>query len=124
MTVVPGADHRRVTTPNATMTTCASPSQGGSSLAMWRVEMHPGAEGPEHVMDAEQVWTVLDGAAAISIEGRRHEVEVGDTVVLAPGLTRRIMADPVLGLTAIAVGVGGSIASGPGREPVVPPWIA
>ena len=113
---------RRVETPNAVMTTYASPTQGGSTQALWRVEMAPGALGPVHVMDGEQIWTVLDGAAAITVDDERVDAAVGDTVVLEAGRTRRIAADAGRGLTAIVTGRGADVASGP--EPTVPPWIA
>jgi quercetin dioxygenase-like cupin family protein len=124
MLVVRSAAARRVETPNAVMTTYASPSQGGTAAALWRVEMAPGALGPLHVMDGEQIWTVLDGAVAVTVDDERIDAGVGDTVVLDGGRTRRIAADPERGLTAIVTGRGGDVAGGPGREPTVPPWIA
>jgi quercetin dioxygenase-like cupin family protein len=122
--LIRSAAARRVETPNAVMTTYASPSQGGTVAALWRVEMAPGALGPRHVMDGEQIWTVLDGAAAVTVDGERIDAVVGDTVVLDGGCSRRIAADPRLGLTAIVTGRGGDVAGGPDREPTVPPWIA
>ena len=124
MTLVRSHDARRVETPNAVMTTYASPTQGGTAQALWRVEMAPGSLGPVHVMDAEQIWTVLAGAAAVTLGDERVDAVVGDTVVLAAGRTRQIAADPATGLTAIVTGRGADVASGPGREPTVPPWIA
>jgi quercetin dioxygenase-like cupin family protein len=115
---------RRVETPNAVMTTYASPTQGGSRQALWRVEMAPGALEPVHVMGDEQIWMVLDGGATVTVDDDRVEVAVGDTVVLEAGRTRRIAADPGRGLTAIVTGRGADVASGPGHEPTVPPWIA
>ena len=64
MPVIRHADSRRTETPNAVMTTLASPSQGGAGQAVWRVDMRPGQAGPRHVIDTEQVWTVLAGCAA------------------------------------------------------------
>lgn len=124
MPVVRSADARRTETPNAVMTTFASPSLGRSTQALWRVEMAPGARGPEHAMDSEQVWTVLEGRAAVRVGSERHDVGAGDTVVLPPAVLREITADAELGLTAVVTGVGAAVASGPGRDPVVPPWIA
>ncbi|MCD2195683.1 cupin domain-containing protein [Actinomycetospora endophytica] len=124
MTLVRRHHARRVETPNATMTTYASPALGGSIQALWQVEMAPGATGPVHVMDAEQIWTVLTGSAAVTVDGERIELAVGDTLVLAAGRTRQIAADPASGLTAIVTGRGADVAGGPGREPTVPPWIA
>lgn len=57
MTVVRHAGARRSETLSAVMTTLASPTQGGAQMAVWRVEVQPGIQGPEHVIDAEQVWT-------------------------------------------------------------------
>jgi len=124
MTVIRHADARRTSTPNATMTTFASPTQGGADQALWRVEMTPGAVGPLHTMDDEQVWTVLDGAARVDVGDGHEELGAGDTLVLAAGVLRRIHADPDGGLTAVVTGRGGSVASGPDRDPVVPGWIA
>ena len=123
MPVVRHADVRRTTTPNATMTTHASPTQGAATaLAMWTVEMAPGAAGPLHTFDVEQVWTVLDGHATVDIAGERHDVGPGDTVVLAPGVPRRVHAvDRFRAMVAAPTGARAVPADG---EPVLPPWIA
>jgi quercetin dioxygenase-like cupin family protein len=123
-TVIRRADARRTTTPNATMTTLASPTLGASRQALWRVEMAPGASGPDHRMAGEQIWTVVSGAAAVEVGGERHDLEPGDTLVLPAGVPRRIHADAERGLEAVVTGPGDDTASGPGREPVVPAWIA
>lgn len=124
MPVIRDADARRTTTPNATMTTFASPTQGGTGLAVWRVDMSPGTIGPEHSFDVEQVWTVLDGRADIELDGTRHVVTPGDTVAMAAGMSRRVRADPERGFSAIVAAPAGARASVPGGEPVLPPWIA
>ncbi|GLZ52089.1 cupin domain-containing protein [Actinomycetospora sp. NBRC 106378] len=124
MTVIRRADTRRTETPNAVMTTYASPSLGGSAHALWQVEMAAGAAGPVHVMDGEQVWTVLRGAASIDVGGATHAIGPGDSVVLAAGSTRRIHADPDDGLVALVTGPGAAHAVVPGGEPTVPPWMA
>jgi quercetin dioxygenase-like cupin family protein len=123
-TLIRRADARRTITPNATMTTYASPTQGASRQALWRVEMAPGAAGPDHVMAGEQIWTVVDGAARVEVAGDVVELAAGDTIVLPAGVLRRIHADTERGLGAVVTGPGDDTASGPGRDPVVPPWIA
>ncbi|MEJ2886781.1 cupin domain-containing protein [Actinomycetospora aeridis] len=123
-TVIRRADARRTTTPNATMTTFASPTQGASRQALWRVEMAPGAAGPDHVMAGEQIWTVVGGAARVEVAGEVVALAAGDTLVLPAGLPRRVHADAERGLEAVVTGPGDDTASGPGRDPVVPPWIA
>ena len=54
--LVRAAQARRTETPNALMTTLASPSQGPTAgLSMWLVEMRAGQQGPAHVFDTEQI---------------------------------------------------------------------
>ncbi len=125
MPVVRSTDARRSSTPNATTTTFASPTLGGAQVALWRVEMVPGASGPLHWFDVEQVWTVLDGAATVELDGEPVVVGPGDTLVLPPQVPRQVHADPEAGLTAIVTAPGGALASVPGgADPVLPPWIA
>ncbi|HZG91022.1 MAG TPA: cupin domain-containing protein [Pseudonocardia sp.] len=124
MPVVRSTEARRSSTPNATTTTFASPTLGGAQVALWRVEMVPGASGPLHWFDVEQVWTVLDGAATVDLDGDPVVVGPGDTLVLPPRLPRQVHADPRTGITAIVTAPGGALASVPGADPVLPPWIA
>lgn len=123
MPVVRLADARVTVTPNATMTTCASPTQGGAHLAVWRVAMEPGSAGPRHTFDVEQVWTVTGGGAEIETDGEQVTLDPGDTVVLPAGSARRIVATDS-GFTALVVAAAGARAATPGGEPVLPAWIA
>lgn len=92
--LVKDAETRRTQTPNATMTTHASPTLGGSaSLSMWTVEMSAGPRGPLHVFDSEQLWTVLSGRVGIDVDGRAYSLSTGDTAVLAAGAQRQITAE-------------------------------
>jgi quercetin dioxygenase-like cupin family protein len=124
MPVIRHADARRTATPNATMTTYASPTLGGARTALWQVEMAPGASGPPHAFDVEQLWTVLAGAATIELDGEQHAVGPGDTIVMPAGAPRRVHADPTAGLTAIVTAPAGALATAAGADPVLPPWIA
>lgn len=123
MPLVRHADARRTATPNATMTTHASPTQGATTrLAVWSVEMTPGAAGPEHAFDVEQVWTVLDGRATARVDGTDHDLGPGDALVLPAGVPRRIHA--VEPFRAVVAAPAGARATPVGGEPVLPPWIA
>jgi quercetin dioxygenase-like cupin family protein len=125
MPVIRHADSRRTTTPNGVMTTHASPTQGGSTLAVWRVEMAAGAAGPQHSFDTEQVWTAVDGGATVELDGEALSVRPGDTVVMPVGVQRRVVADPAAGFAAVVAAPAGARASVPGGgEPVLPAWIA
>jgi quercetin dioxygenase-like cupin family protein len=116
---------RRHETPNATMTTLASPSLGPSAgLSVWVVEMQPGAAGPVHVFDSEQVWSVLEGGLAIELDGVSHVLAAGDALVVPGRATRQIRAEART--RAIVCGHGDAIVAVPGEaaDRGTPPWIA
>jgi quercetin dioxygenase-like cupin family protein len=135
MTVIRHADSRRTETPAAVMTTLASPTQGGATQAVWRVDMAPGRSGPLHGIDAEQVWTVLSGGATVDLPGGAVTVEPGDTVVIPADAPRRFTADPSAGLAALVVApagmraypLDGTIASPtcavPDGDKLIPAWV-
>jgi len=107
------------------MTTLASPSLAGSeSLSLWQVEMSAGSRGPLHVFDSEQVWTVLAGEIAVTVDGRREELRAGDTLVLRAGATRQIASEGDARM--LVCGRGDAVASVPGEDADrgTPPWIA
>ncbi|WP_020662136.1 cupin domain-containing protein [Amycolatopsis benzoatilytica] len=131
MTVIRTAEARRTETPNAVMTTFASATQGGSQQAVWRVDMDPGAAGPVHAFDAEQVWTVLDGGAHITLDGETSTVAAGDTVIMPADVPRQIRTTD--GLAAIVcapattrvhwTGAVPACASADGAK-ILPGWVA
>lgn len=104
--VIGHADARRTVTPAATMTTLASPMQGGASQPVWRVDMTPTATGPTHAIDAQQVWTVLNGGATVEIDGAVVAISPGDTLIIPADARRRITSSDA-GLSAIVVAPAG-----------------
>lgn len=120
-------DARTTETPNAVMTTLASPTQGGlSDHSLWRVEMREGQAGPLHSFDVDQAWHLLEGSATISLDEDRIELSAGDTVVLPAHSPRQISTE--VGATFMVTGRAAGLATpltadGPG-EAVTPPWIA
>lgn len=136
MPVIRDVDSRRTETPTGVMTTLASPTQGGSQYAVWRVDMAAGASGPRHAFDTDQVWTVLGGAARIELGDEMLAVAVGDTVIMPADAQRQVFADADHGFAAIACAPGntrvyrwdpavavpaGATADG---EKILPNWIA
>jgi quercetin dioxygenase-like cupin family protein len=125
ITTVRAREHRRIETPNATMTTLASPTLGPtSSLSMWRVEMTAGAQGPAHAFDSEQIWTVLEGRASVAVDDHTAELAAGDTIVLPAGAQRRVKAGTAVRL--LVCGHGDAVVRVPGEDAPrgTPPWIA
>jgi quercetin dioxygenase-like cupin family protein len=115
----------RVTeTPNAVMTTYASPTLGSEELSVWRVEMKATARGPVHVVDSEQVWTGLSGHATITVDGAEVELKEGVAVVLPKGVERQVNATG--DFTALVSGYGHAKVSVPGEETDrgTPPWMS
>src|ERR1035438_10744129 len=100
MPYISQAETRRTETPNAVMTTLASPTLGGAGQAVWRVDMRAGAAGPPHAFDTEQIWTLLDGGATIELGGETIAMATGDTVGLPADVPRRAVADPAQGFPA------------------------
>ncbi|WP_406198129.1 cupin domain-containing protein [Kitasatospora sp. NBC_01560] len=127
MSVVRSTEARRTETPNAVMTTFASPAQGGTGLAMWRVEMGAGKQGPLHVFDVEQIWTVLGGGATVELGADELAVGAGDTVIMPAGVARRITTGTAGGFTAVVAAPGGARVHKVGESgdtAFVPGWIA
>lgn len=120
------SDTRVTETPNASMTTLASPTQGGTTtVSLWRVSMRAGQQGPQHSFDGEQAWHLLDGAATVAVDDETVDLSAGDTVVLRAGASRRVSTTS--GAEFVVTGLAGALATpispeGPG-EPVSPPWI-
>jgi quercetin dioxygenase-like cupin family protein len=124
MTIIRQADARRTETPNAVMTTLASPSLGGAEHSLWRVDMAPGQSGPAHRFDCQQVWTALRGRATIDLDGETVSLAEGDTVVLAADAPRRIHADGAVGFAAMVAGDPRGRAVMPdGTDRGTPAWI-
>ncbi|GLY87176.1 cupin domain-containing protein [Actinoallomurus iriomotensis] len=125
MTLVRHAESRRSETPNAVMTTLASPTLGGARSSVWRTEVKSGVKGPVHVFDVEQIWTFLEGEAAIELDGETSTAGPGDTAVLPAHTTRRLTAGPQ-GYTAIVTAPAGAHAwtLGDADNKITPPWIA
>ena len=124
MTVIPAAERRTTTTPNATMTTCATPTQGQAGLALWITAMAPGAQGPWHRLDGEQVLTVLSGALTLEHGGAAVRLGVGDTAVLRADEERRITADDATGVEmACAAPRPLRAHDGEGADRGVPDWM-
>lgn len=123
--IVRAGDRRRSETPNAVMTTCASPSVGGSAdLSLWWVEMAAGATGPVHVLDSEQLWSLVEGRVQVELDGVGIELDAGDTAVLPAGVPRQLRA--LASVRAVVCGAATTTARVPGERESrgTPPWIS
>lgn len=132
MPVIRSTEARVTKTPNAVMTTYASPTQGGTDTALWRVDMPPAISGPLHVIDTEQIWTIIAGALTITIDSEQFAATTGDTLILPANTPRQLHSHPESGFSAIATSPAHSHAYVPTTDPdsdsespqITPPWIA
>ena len=90
MSVTRLADAPTIETPNASMRTLVSPSRNHSALAVWQATLQPGATGPEHRMDADQVYVVLAGQLTITSDGVTAVAGAGDSLFVPAGTLRQI----------------------------------
>jgi quercetin dioxygenase-like cupin family protein len=125
MRIVRSTESRRSETPAAVMTTLASPALGGAAAPIWKVEAAAGTAGPVHHIDAEQVWTILDGTVTVTVADATTDLASGDTAVIPADTARRLTPGPE-GFTAVITGPAGMQAYMPGKETekMTPPWTA
>jgi mannose-6-phosphate isomerase-like protein (cupin superfamily) len=125
MRIVRSTQTRRTATASAVMTTLASPALGAAANPLWRVEAASGPAGPLHCIDAEQVWTLLEGTATVAVETESADLTAGDTIVIPPDLPRQFTPGPD-GFAAVVTGPGTMHAYMPGaadaKNPL--PWAA
>lgn len=129
MNLVTAAMRRSTTTPNATMTTLASPTLGGAHASVWLVEMPGGATGPAHAFAGELVWAITRGTARLTTGDPERPVEAvdlraGDTVVLPGGELRRFAAGPDGFSAMVAAAAPGEVTRAGGEPAGVPAWVA
>lgn len=123
MAVVRSGDAPISETPNGVMRTLASPSRDGSAIAVWDVTLQPGARGPEHRIHVDQVYVVLFGTLAVSVDGIDETAASGDSVVIPGGTLRRIANAGEGPVTAVvSMPAGGQVSTPSGSHSGELPW--
>lgn len=123
MQIVRATDRRVSTTPNATMTTLASPTLGHAESSVWLVEMPADIQGPGHSFAGEVVWSITAGSATVRVGEVDHPLEAGDTVVLPAGEIRQFTAGAT-GFSGVVTVRDGEVTRDSGESAGVPPWVA
>jgi quercetin dioxygenase-like cupin family protein len=62
----------------------AVPSRGSIELAIWALDIDPGARSAPHSMDREEVFVVVSGRIAATVAGVDVIAEAGDAIVVPP----------------------------------------
>lgn len=124
MPAISAQSMRRTETPNAAMTTIASPSQGpASELSVWKVAMRAGQQGPLHVFDRELVWHVVSGEADFALGEQTHRLHAGDAIVLPAGAQRQVTAVTATEIIACGPAAASAWAAGAEETAATPPWV-
>jgi mannose-6-phosphate isomerase-like protein (cupin superfamily) len=103
-------------------TSLATPSLGSERTSVWQVEIPAGEVPTPHELTDEEIFVVLEGAAAVTIDDVASEARPGDTIVV-PADVSFVLANAgreTLRLLC-CLPVGGQ-ARLPGGEPFTPPW--
>ena len=103
-------------------TSLATPSLGSARTSIWQVEIPAGETPTPHELTDEEIFVVLEGAAAVTIDAVALTASVGDTIVVPAGVSF-VLANageqPLRLLCCLPVG-GQAVL--PGGEPFTPPW--
>lgn len=122
--IVKADSTRKTVTGGGVMTTLASPSVGLShAISMWRVDMEPGQSGPSHVIDQEQIWTLLDGQAEVTVGTDTFVLEAGDTALFPAGQPRRVHSLTTAFFVVCGSSTSLAFSDGGPVDGVQPPWI-
>jgi quercetin dioxygenase-like cupin family protein len=118
--LVRAADAPRHQTPNAVMRTLAAPSLGASELSVWEVVMTAGQRGPQHTVDREQVWIVLEGELRVRLGEQELTVRTHDALRLPSGSRRQVAA--TLPARALVASPAAPMVATEESEPRPLPW--
>ena len=106
----------------ARFTSLATPSRGSTDTSVWLVDIAPGTEGAPHQLTREEVFVVLAGRAEVRLGDTVSQADVGDAIVVPPGVRfalAPIGEEPLRAVCCLPVGGQGQLADG---EPFTPPW--
>ena len=121
MTVLTAPEHHTHDLGGTRFTSLATPSRGCAETSVWTVEIDPGVPATPHSLTREEVFVVLDGTAAVVLDGVEGVAGRGDAIVVPPGVDFQIAngGDTVLRLLC-CLPVGGQAVTADGR--FTPPW--
>ncbi|MDJ0394660.1 cupin domain-containing protein [Rhodococcus sp. G-MC3] len=122
MPIRKSGDHRTHQLHGTQFHSYVAPSLGSRQLCAWRTDLGPGTVGAPHAVSHEEVFLVLQGSPAITLDEQRFQLSFGDVVLVPeaatvqldnPGITTAsLWVTTSAGLTAITAD-GGTIT---------PPW--
>jgi mannose-6-phosphate isomerase-like protein (cupin superfamily) len=122
MPVIPAPASATHAIDGTRFTSLATPSRGSRDTAVWQVEIQPGTPAVPHSLTREEVFVVLDGEAAVKIDGVSGTARPRDAIVVPADVEFRLLnagATPLRLLCCFPV--GGQARTGDGAT-FTPPW--
>ena len=103
-------------------TSLATPTRGSTATSVWRVEIAPGAPATPHSLTSEEVFVVLEGTAAVHLDGIESSAGPGDAIAVPPDVRFAIAPvgdEPLRMLCCMPVGGQARMDDG---DAFTPPW--
>lgn len=104
-----------------TFRSLAVPSRGSSELAVWALEVAPGARSEPHSLDREEVFVVRAGALEATVGGESHALAAGDALIVPPHTTLALANESGAAASATVCITAGFSALLDGQS-FTPPW--
>jgi len=99
----------------------AVPSRGSRELAVWSLEVAPGAESDAHTASREEVFLLRSGTIAIEVGDDVHKPSPGDAVIAPPDThlrLRNVGGEPASLTVCTSKGIQGTLNG----QTITPPW--
>jgi mannose-6-phosphate isomerase-like protein (cupin superfamily) len=122
MPLVPRPDRPTHETPAASFTSLATPSRGGSDVAVWEVHLRPGNPATVHQVTRAEVFVALEGRAVALLDGHRVPLGPTDVLVVPADTPFALETDHAQGFRALCTLPADGQARLPGAPPSTPPW--
>ncbi|SDZ03348.1 Cupin domain-containing protein [Amycolatopsis xylanica] len=99
----------------------AVPSRGSTELAIWQLEVAPGAKSERHTVSKEEVFLLRAGSISIEVGDEAHSPAVGDAVILPPE-TPLLLSNPGDEPAVLTVCTSRGIEGKLNGMVIAPPW--
>jgi mannose-6-phosphate isomerase-like protein (cupin superfamily) len=99
----------------------AVPSRGSQELALWALDVAPGAASAAHTVDREELFVVHAGALSATVGGADHQLAVGDVLMVPPHTlvsVRNPLGEPARATVVTSAGMRGTVDG----VTFAPPW--
>ena len=121
MTLTTIADAKTFENAGFTFRPLAVPSRGSTELAVWAVDVAPGAESERHSVSREEVFVVRSGEIVAEIGGVEYRPAPGDAIILPPGVPGKL-ANRGGGTASMTVCTSKGMRGTIGDVTIDPPW--